>query len=104
MNVDNNKKFVLAVGILLIIAGLASIFLDIHIGFVNIISAILMLYLGMASLVAYQKNNSKIQLIVTYIYFFGFFMNIFSGVFFSIYDINNINSIDNINNIDNIAE
>ncbi len=84
MNLDNNKKFILIVGVLLIISGIASIFLDINIGFVNIISAILMLYLGMASLEAYKKNNNKIQLIVTYIYFFGFFMNIFSGVFFSI--------------------
>ncbi|MFI3230545.1 MAG: hypothetical protein R3Y29_03210 [bacterium] len=102
MNLDINKKFMLATIILLVTSVLTTIYLDIEINFINIISAIIMLYLGLGSATAYKKNNSKIQLMVTYIYFFAFFLNVFSGIYLGIYNYNedSENSVDSVYNID----
>ncbi len=99
MNLDINKKFMLAIIILLVTSVLTTIYLDVEINFVNIISAIIMLYLGLASATAYKKNKNKIQLIVTYIYFFAFFLNVFSGIYLGIHNYD-VDSIDNMYNID----
>lgn len=93
MQFDNNKKFMLVAAVLLIALGLAMIFWDLKIGLLNIVSALIMLYLGVGSLKVYKKNNSKIQLIITAIYFFAFFMNIFSGIFLSWYSMQENNNL-----------
>lgn len=100
---NNNRKYVLLIAVLFIALGIATIFWDIKIGLTNMIAGVVMLYLSVASLKAYRQNNSKLQLIVTYIYFFVFLMNIFSGIFLAWLSNQGLELESNvINNIENI--